>query len=657
MDRFFRKGGMDKKEFHFLLVDDDLQFLESTYQLITRKGYQCTRVSKPEDAVNLVRIKPFHGAIVDCMLPQMNGVKLVQEFRNLRFGKAPVVLISGIFKDKNFSADALSKTDAIDFLHKPVEPDKIFSALQKMAAAASGKKEHPPLNKLLSGPGASPRAQIKTIEQLEKITGFDFAFVLSALLKIGFSGYLNVVVSTKKIFGLTFSKGHLLRLDADDQFGRLFDLLISNKYLDPSDVENFTNGRDSNNLLTDLIKLNLLSPHAADMVLSSFIISSLSDLFLEKEMEFSLSPSPVELTSGPKFGLTKLYPLFHDFSQKVVTFDHLKNFYDEWDNYPLRKTEHFIAEHPLFSMPMFSDGPELIKSFAAEPTMKEVNQNHIGDLEIFYRCLHLLTLTDIVRFDERPRALKGSGQFEELKRYRTELASKDPQEIFVFFGASQRVVPSEVESIYKEFAKANHPDRIPNEADKELVAAVTEVYGMVSNAYKVLSTEKLRQEFFDKKRQNEATLQIKAEAIVEEGLNLLRKGQVTIALETLRESQNIYKTDRGLVTLRWAEVKKIEQNPDPSRLDEILKELEGIDVEERRGPYCQLVLGLIYKAKKDLSTAYDHIDRALVVDPSFIDARRELAAITKMNKKGQNSDFLTGDLTASITNLFKKKLK
>ena len=648
---------MNKKDFTFLLVDDDSQFLDGLHQLIVRKGYQCTRVSKPEDAINLARIKIFHGAFIDCMLPRTNGVKLAEELRKTRFGQTPIVFMSGIFKDKGFATDAMSRTNALDFLIKPLNAERLSELMQAMVASVSGEKEHPPLNRLLSGPGSKPRAQIKAIESLEKISGFDFAFVLSTLMKIKFSGYLNISGPQKKIFGLTFQEGKIIQFDSEDQNQKLEALLIENGFAADEDLLEIGQMKKSNHYLADLIKKNYLSPHASDIVMTQFITNSIGYLFVENSMEFSLSPSQVEAQKGPQIEMAKLFILFNDFAQRVASIEDLKKFYNEWTDYPLRKTDYFSPNHPVFNLPLFAEQKHLIQSFNSEPTVGEANKQHSDKIENFYRCLHLLTLTDLVRFDSRPRASDRSNPYEQLVDYQSELKDKDAQEIFEFFGASDRVLVSEVETIYREFAKSNHPDRMPPDIDPDILKAVNEVYGMVSNAYKTLVDENLREKFFAEKKQNAAKEQIKAETMLEEGLNLLRKGQVSLALDTLAKSYELHQSDRALVIMRWAEVKKTEQKPDIKRLDQILSEFDSIDVEEKRGPYCQLVIGLIYKAKKDYSSAYDHIDRALAADPSFIDARREIAALSKMTKKTGGADFLTGDITASITNLFKKKIK
>src|SRR4051794_26838143 len=106
---------MKKSEISILIVEDDATGRAVLSEAIKRFGYKASAVGKPDDALSLLKIKPFHAAIVDVLLPKRNGIELVKELRNLQFGKGPVILTSGIFRDKTFMDDAIARTQAVQY--------------------------------------------------------------------------------------------------------------------------------------------------------------------------------------------------------------------------------------------------------------------------------------------------------------------------------------------------------------------------------------------------------------------------------------------------------------------------------------------------------------------------------------------------------------
>ncbi|MBK9040527.1 MAG: response regulator [Bdellovibrionales bacterium] len=122
---------MNKNEINILIVDDDENSRQALNEVVVRAGFKTTVVAKAENALNSVRIKPVHGAIIDCMLPKMNGVQLAQELRKSRFGDGPIIFVSGIFKDKAFAQDAINKTQAKEYFTKPISNAALVDVLKR----------------------------------------------------------------------------------------------------------------------------------------------------------------------------------------------------------------------------------------------------------------------------------------------------------------------------------------------------------------------------------------------------------------------------------------------------------------------------------------------------------------------------------------------
>jgi hypothetical protein len=84
------------------------------------------------------------------------------------------------------------------------------------------------------------------------------------------------------------------------------------------------------------------------------------------------------------------------------------------------------------------------------------------------------------------------------------------------------------------------------------------------------------------------------------------------------------------------------------------KELEAIPNMERSRPYYYMAVGLVRMANGD-PQAVISFEKALSLDPNFVEARREINAMNPVKESGP--DLLTGDLTSIVSQIFKRKAK
>src|SRR5262245_39644194 len=118
---------MQKAKSSILIVDDDVTFGKAMKEAFVRAGYEVHLCHHPKEAHFVIKVHNIAGAVVDCMLPQQNGVDLVKELRK-HWGdsETPVVLISGIFTNKAFAKEASQNTQAISFFAKPFEMQSLI---------------------------------------------------------------------------------------------------------------------------------------------------------------------------------------------------------------------------------------------------------------------------------------------------------------------------------------------------------------------------------------------------------------------------------------------------------------------------------------------------------------------------------------------------
>ena len=79
-----------------LLVDDDPDVLETLAAQLVCEGFAVTTCLYPEEALEVVRERQFSVVISDQVMPQMTGLELLSEIREIQPNTSRV-LITGVF--------------------------------------------------------------------------------------------------------------------------------------------------------------------------------------------------------------------------------------------------------------------------------------------------------------------------------------------------------------------------------------------------------------------------------------------------------------------------------------------------------------------------------------------------------------------------------
>src|SRR5204863_5016792 len=106
-----------------LVVDDEEIMREILETLLTREGYQVRLASSGEEGLELARTLPFDAAIVDIMMPGLNGIETLDELK--RIDEDLAVLIITAYASVE-SAIAAMKNGAFDYITKPFKNDEVL---------------------------------------------------------------------------------------------------------------------------------------------------------------------------------------------------------------------------------------------------------------------------------------------------------------------------------------------------------------------------------------------------------------------------------------------------------------------------------------------------------------------------------------------------
>src|SRR4029079_2868810 len=114
-----------------LVIDDEEIMREILEALLTREGYEVRLASNAAEGLDLVRSVPFDAAIVDMMMPTMDGISTLDELKKAD-DDLPVLMITAFASVEN--AIAAMKRGAFDYITKPFKNDEVLVVLRNALA-------------------------------------------------------------------------------------------------------------------------------------------------------------------------------------------------------------------------------------------------------------------------------------------------------------------------------------------------------------------------------------------------------------------------------------------------------------------------------------------------------------------------------------------
>src|SRR6187455_585407 len=114
-----------------LVIDDEEIMREILETLLTREGYQVRLATTAAEGLDLLRSMPFDAAIVDVMMPGMDGVTALDEIRKID-DDLPVLMITAYASVEN--AIAAMKRGAYDYISKPFKNEEVLNVLRNALA-------------------------------------------------------------------------------------------------------------------------------------------------------------------------------------------------------------------------------------------------------------------------------------------------------------------------------------------------------------------------------------------------------------------------------------------------------------------------------------------------------------------------------------------
>ncbi len=115
---------MDNKQYHILIVEDDKEIRQGVEIYLKNQGYAVFQAANGAEGLKIVEQEEIHLAIVDIMMPVMDGVTMLMKLRSMNF-EFPVIMLSA----KSEEVDKIMGLNmgADDYVTKPFTPLELLA--------------------------------------------------------------------------------------------------------------------------------------------------------------------------------------------------------------------------------------------------------------------------------------------------------------------------------------------------------------------------------------------------------------------------------------------------------------------------------------------------------------------------------------------------
>ncbi|MBV9310087.1 MAG: response regulator transcription factor, partial [Solirubrobacterales bacterium] len=117
-----------------LICDDETQILRALRVVLRDAGYEALAADSGEEALDIAAVRQPDAAIIDLVLPDIDGVEVCKRLRS--WSEMPIIVLSAI-GDEEVKVRALQE-GADDYVTKPFGPRELIARLQAALRRVAG---------------------------------------------------------------------------------------------------------------------------------------------------------------------------------------------------------------------------------------------------------------------------------------------------------------------------------------------------------------------------------------------------------------------------------------------------------------------------------------------------------------------------------------
>ena len=170
---------------HILIVEDDKEIRDGIEIYLRSQGYEVSKAANGKEGLDVIASKEIHLAIVDVMMPVMDGIQMVMELRKTHV--FPVIMLSA--KSEEVDKILGLNMGADDYVTKPFTPlellARVNSQLRRYRQFMEVKKQDETEGSVCRVGGlelSEEKVELKVDGQVVKLTPSEFK-ILMLLMK------------------------------------------------------------------------------------------------------------------------------------------------------------------------------------------------------------------------------------------------------------------------------------------------------------------------------------------------------------------------------------------------------------------------------------------------------------------------------------------
>jgi CheY-like chemotaxis protein/curved DNA-binding protein CbpA len=654
MPRTTDKNVMQKSDINIAIVDDDASLGKVIQEALTRAGFKASHFMRPDEALASAKLHTIHALVIDCMLPKMNGRDLAKKFRSDLSATIPIVMISGVYKDKNFVRDTIQATGAVSFLTKPFELSQLIEVIETSLAPLVDAPLHP-VHALLLADEISASERIKAVNAAGQVHGYDLPWTLQVLMHPKVSGHLTIVTDDGATATVGFGAGRIVQVNKRDAKSYLGVLLLEHGFITQAEIDAALNSSDKNRRVGErLIEANVLSPHAVQIALDEQQGIRLSSIINGKMNQLSFIATD-EMREDSIIDRSLYTELIGEWIQSKLTLEWMKTFFMGWETFTLVRGPEYSNTHLALRNPIVLRVPDLFKilfsGLSVGAAIQKLSRTN-PELEV-YQAVQMVLTTRLGKFGEASNSVDFEFHKARLQRL---IVDMDKQNMFERLGLTLKAKEQDIKKSYHELAKIMHPDKLSPETPKDVRDLAQTAFAKVTEAYEILSESTKRGGYLQELEQGKAESVFLADQTVEQARAMLSRGDAKKGKELIDQAIAMAPPNsEAKLVLIWARLKSSGSRT-PAVLEDIKKTIASIPPEDRHNSTFFFVKGLVQQASGENDSARRSFENAVSIDADFVDAKRELNVLTlNMQKSKKSTDLFSTDLRDLVGGLFKRR--
>jgi DNA-binding NtrC family response regulator len=122
--------------YRVLVVDDDVRVADTLVKILNATGHEAVAAYSAEAAIKLAEKFSPEAVVSDVVMGPVSGIELTNHIRE-RYPSCRVLLFSGYASTKAFAQAFLTRGSNVQFLPKPVHPNRILEFLATCQPSAA----------------------------------------------------------------------------------------------------------------------------------------------------------------------------------------------------------------------------------------------------------------------------------------------------------------------------------------------------------------------------------------------------------------------------------------------------------------------------------------------------------------------------------------